>query len=166
MKEPSILKHFRDIMILPFTVTVVIPFLIHNPDNTFLSDYEFARVVGVILALMGLLLFINTVYLIRKIGKGTIAPWSSTKNLVIHGPYKHCRNPMITGVLLILIGESMFFQSANILIWAIVFFVINTIYFKLKEEPDMVRRFGAEYENYKKNVPRWIPKIRPYAEDE
>jgi len=73
---------------------------------------------------------------------------------------------MISGVLFVLLGESLVLNSANILILAGVFFVINTIYFILMEEPDLEERFGKEYEAYKKNVPRWIPKFKPYVPDE
>lgn len=111
----------------------------------------------------GLTLFLYTVVLFRTYGKGTLAPWTPTQKLVVFGPYRYCRNPMITGVFFILIGESMVYYSINILIWAGVFFLINTTYFLLKEEPDLYKRFGEEYLEYKKNVPRWIPRLKPYG---
>jgi protein-S-isoprenylcysteine O-methyltransferase Ste14 len=92
-------------------------------------------------------------------GKGTLAPWNPTQNLVIEGPYKYVRNPMISGVFFILISEALFFSSANILLWAVLFFLINTVYFILKEEPDLEKRFGDAYRQYKKDVPRWLPKM-------
>ncbi|MFC0773481.1 methyltransferase family protein [Terrimonas alba] len=82
--------------------------------------------------------------------------------MVIAGPYQYCRNPMISGVFFILLGETLFLNSTNILTEALIFFVVNTVYFVLKEEPDLYKRFGEEYLVYKKNVPRWIPKLKPY----
>lgn len=70
---------------------------------------------------------------------------------------------MITGVLTILIAETFLFQSVAILVWALLFFGINSVYFILKEESDLVKRFGAEYTEYteyKKHVPRWIPRVK------
>jgi protein-S-isoprenylcysteine O-methyltransferase Ste14 len=105
------------------------------------------------------------VYLFWAFGKGTLAPWTPTQKLIIRGPYKYCRNPMISGVLFVLLGEAIVLNSVNILIIAGLFFIINTIYFILFEEPDLNERFGKEYEEYKKNVPRWIPKFKPYVKD-
>lgn len=73
---------------------------------------------------------------------------------------------MITGVLFILLGESLILHATNVLIWAGIFVVINTIYFILVEERSMLRRFGNEYTAYKKQVPRWIPRFKPYAKSE
>ena len=104
----------------------------------------------------------QTITLFQKKGKGTLAPWKPTQKLVIEGPYRYVRNPMISGVLCILIAESLLINSVYIFYWALFFFTINYIYFIVKEEPDLVKRFGNEYENYKKNVPRWIPLSTPW----
>jgi protein-S-isoprenylcysteine O-methyltransferase Ste14 len=69
---------------------------------------------------------------------------------------------MILGVLTILMGEALVFTSINIFFWCIIFFSINNIYFVLYEEPNLEERFGEEYMEYKKNVPRWIPRISKY----
>ena len=69
---------------------------------------------------------------------------------------------MIIGVLIVLIGESIVLMSLNILIWAVIFFIINNLYFLIYEERDLMRKFGEVYQNYKKNVPRWIPRLTPY----
>ena len=166
MQQPSILKHIRDIIILPFTVTVIIPYLSYNKNQYLFPDSIVFKVIGLFFLISGLTLFVWTVYLFWAFGKGTLAPWTPTQKLIIRGPYKYCRNPMISGVLFVLIGETMFLNSANILIVAAAFFIINTIYFILKEEPDLYKRFGKEYEAYKKKVPRWIPKFKPYVPDE
>jgi protein-S-isoprenylcysteine O-methyltransferase Ste14 len=161
-QNPSLVKHFRDILILPFTVTVIVPYVVYNPAQQFIPDVTAIKICGWLIGLSGISLFVFTVSLFRKIGKGTLAPWTPTQKLVVYGPYRHCRNPMITGVFFMLIGESLLFHSTNMLIWSGIFFLINTIYFLLKEEPDLYARFGDEYLAYKRNVPRWIPKLTPY----
>ena len=70
---------------------------------------------------------------------------------------------MIIGVLIVLIGESVSILSLNILIWALIFFIINNVYFLVYEEPNLEKRFGNEYREYKRNVPRWIPRFKPYS---
>ncbi len=69
---------------------------------------------------------------------------------------------MITGVFFMILGEGLMLYSANVLAWAVAFFIINTIYFILVEERSMMQRFGSDYLKYKKNVPRWIPELRPF----
>ena len=69
---------------------------------------------------------------------------------------------MITGVVAMLLGEALFFNALGIMIWACFFFAMNTMYFIFKEEPSMLARFGNAYSEYKKHVPRWIPRLTPY----
>jgi len=156
------LKQFRDIAVLPFTVICVVPYFIYNPGDTLIPKVLLLKIVGTISLAGGLSLFIYTIVLFNRIGKGTLAPWSPKAKLVIYGPYRYCRNPMITGVLFMLIGEGLVFYSTSILIWAVVFVTINTIYFIFSEEPGLKARFGDDYVRYKANVPRWIPRLAPY----
>lgn len=113
----------------------------------------------------GLALAVWTVRLFIKFGDGTPAPWDPPQKLVIRGPYRHVRNPMITGALLILLAEAMLFRSWPIAFWMGFFFIGNAIYFPLVEEKGLKKRFEDDYRSYKKNVPRWIPRIRPWDPD-
>jgi protein-S-isoprenylcysteine O-methyltransferase Ste14 len=162
MKQNSLLTHLRDILILPVTVSSAVPYLIYDRFQNVIPEILFLKVTGIVLGLFGATLFFYTVFLFRSIGKGTLAPWSEKEKLVVAGPYKYCRNPMISGVLFILIGESLFFHSIAILLWASLFLLINTTYFILSEEPGLHKRFGADYEHYKRSVPRWIPSLHAY----
>ena len=93
-----------------------------------------------------------------RIGKGTLAPRDPTRKLIVNGPYRHVRNPMITGVMFILLAESVMFQSWPIAVWLAIFTTLNLFYMLLSEEKGLEKRFGEEYRVYKKNVPRWIPR--------
>jgi len=162
MRGPSIIKHLRDILILPFTMTVIVPYLCYNKTQLLFPTHPILKWVGLLVYFTGLTLFFWTVYLFRQIGKGTLAPWTPTQKLVIKGPYQYCRNPMISAVFFMQLGETLFFNSRGIAILAAAFLLVNTIYFILKEEPDLYKRFGNEYLEYKKHVPRWIPRLNPY----
>jgi protein-S-isoprenylcysteine O-methyltransferase Ste14 len=107
-------------------------------------------------------MWVWTVRLFARIGRGTLAPWDPTQRLVVAGPYAHVRNPMITGVLALLLGEALIFGSVAIAIWAAVFAVTNHAFFLAYEEPAVERRFGEDYRRYKENVPRWIPRRAPW----
>lgn len=134
-----------------------IPALIHP---TVLIGTSFA--IGLLLILVGLYLLVITIRSFILIGRGTLAPWDPTKKLVVSGPYAYVRNPMISGVLAILLGESLLFLSWKIFAWFVLTFLINDLYFRLSEEPGLLARFGKEYEEYKRNVPRWIPRLKPW----
>jgi protein-S-isoprenylcysteine O-methyltransferase Ste14 len=99
-----------------------------------------------------------------KFGQGTPAPWDPPKKFVVRGPYRHVRNPMIIGVLLMLLAEAMVLQSWPITGWMIVFFIGNAIYFPLVEEKGLEKRFGQDYRQYKAHVHRWIPRIRAWQQ--
>ena len=101
-----------------------------------------------------------TVALFVRNGRGTLAPWDPTSHLVISGPYRYVRNPMITGVATILAGEALFFRSWGVAIELAAFLAVNALYFPLVEEPGMRRRFGSEYDEYSARVPRWLPRVR------
>ena len=73
--------------------------------------------------------------LFARVGKGTLAPWDATQRLVVVGPYRYVRNPMISGVLAILLGETLAFWSAPLLAWFAAVFAVNAIYMPLVEEP-------------------------------
>lgn len=154
---------WKAIFILPFNVLISIPvLLIYIFEEFSFCKSISACLVALIFFVVGINLLVSTIKLFDKKGKGTLAPWAPTKKLVIAGAYKYVRNPMISGVICILISEALIFNAFSILVEALLIFIINTIYFKLKEEPDLEKRFGSEYVEYKKNVPMWIPKSKPY----
>jgi protein-S-isoprenylcysteine O-methyltransferase Ste14 len=158
----SVWRHLRAIGLLPFMATIVVPAVIlwgTEPRVTW------GAVPGVPLILIGLLLMVRTVALFARAGEGTLAPWDPTSRLVVQGPYRRVRNPMISGVGFILLGEAATFGSLGILIWFALFAAANAIYMPLVEEPGLVRRFGEEYERYRRHVPRWLPRLRPWNPD-
>ena len=80
----------------------------------------------------------------------------------MRGVYRHVRNPMITGVFCILLGEAIFFGSWRLLGLFGFGLIVNLIYIPLSEEPGLAKRFGDDYLLYKRNVPRWIPRLTPW----
>lgn len=112
----------------------------------------------------GLFLMFQTISLFASKGKGTLAPWEPPKNLVVRSVYRHVRNPMLSGVLFILCGESLIPGSVSMVMWFLTFFVGNLIYLPLMEEPGLEKRFGESYLLYKKNVPCWIPRTKPWEQ--
>ncbi len=96
-------------------------------------------------------------------GRGTLAPWAPTEKLVVAGPYRHCRNRMITGVVTLLAGEALVTLSPWLGSWALAFWLTNAIYIPLREEPRLLERVGDDYARYRRSVSRWIPSLSPRA---
>ncbi len=157
---------FKTILILPGTAVVLVPAAILWATGSDLSLAPLNRItlwLGLLFALAGLAMAVWTVRLFSKLGKGTPAPWDPPRKLVVHGPYRHVRNPMITSVLAMLTAEALLLESWAVASWMVLFFAINSIYFPLSEERGLERRFGEEYRLYKANVPRWIPRLTPWS---
>ena len=146
-------------LVLPLTMAGVVPaLLVRDPRLD-----PILAALGLPLIALGLALLGWTVSLFVRVGRGTLAPWDPTERIVVVGPYAHVRNPMISGVWSVLLGEAILFASREIAVWAGLFLVVNHLYFVLSEEPGLVRRFGESYEHYRRNVPRWIPRRRPWT---
>jgi protein-S-isoprenylcysteine O-methyltransferase Ste14 len=163
MNQSLSFRVFKAILALPVPVAIIIPSLLLYFSGWQLCDFVLWRfLIGAVCFLAGLLLAVSTVRLFPKLGNGTPAPRDPTSKMIISGPYAYVRNPMITGVVLILTGEALMLPSWAIGIWTIVFLIINMFYFPLSEEPGLRKRFGKEYEEYCKNVPRYIPRLTPW----
>jgi protein-S-isoprenylcysteine O-methyltransferase Ste14 len=165
-----VLKHIRAIALLPVMATVIIPGILLAATHSANIGWSLpgpvnwlACGVGIALIGLGFILVVNTVSLFASQGRGTLAPWDPTQKLVVHGVYRYVRNPMISGVLGILLGEVICLGSIPLLYWFILFLMINLIYIPLVEEPGLERRFGEAYAHYRRNVPRWIPRLKPWT---
>jgi len=161
------MRHALAIAILPFTVTILIPFWIaQRYDITLTLGLTPAAIllqaVAVLLLISGLALFIASLRRFATEGKGTLAPWDPPRQFVVHGPYRFVRNPMISGVILILFGEACALLSRPHAIWATFALILNLIYIPAVEERQLVRRFGEPYLEYCRNVPRFVPRLTPW----
>jgi protein-S-isoprenylcysteine O-methyltransferase Ste14 len=93
-------------------------------------------------------------------GKGTPAPIDPPKKLVEEGPYRIVRNPMYWSVAFVLLGEALVFHSLTLAELAAALFAAANLFVLFYEEPALRRKFGAEYEDYCRRVPRWLPRLK------
>lgn len=161
------LRHLLAVAILPGTVTVAIPVWLTRRYDVAValptSWLGWALVIlGACTAAVGLALFLTSVLRFGSEGRGTLAPWDPPRQLVVSGPYRYVRNPMISGVVLILTAEALVLRSISHAGWAVIFAAVNATYIPLWEEPRLAARFGRAYEEYRWHVPRLIPRLRPW----
>lgn len=93
--------------------------------------------------------------------KGTPVPMNPPPKLITDGPYAYSRNPMMTGLFMVIVGIGILFGSITLtFIMTPLFVFMSILGFKYMEEPELEKRFGNEYREYKKRTPIIIPKIR------
>ncbi len=165
----ALARHLLAVALLPFTVAVIVPAGIERrlpaPLYPEARTHEAAAMLalGTVLATLGLVLFVASLRRFATEGEGTLAPWDPPRRLVAQGPYRYVRNPMISGVVLVLVAESLLLDSRPLLAWAGIFAAANLVVIPLIEEPGLRKRFGAAYVEYCTNVPRFVPRIRPWT---
>ena len=97
--------------------------------------------------------------------RGTPVPMNPPEELVVSGPYAYVRNPMVTGVFGVLFGLGFVLHSIGIaLIWTPAYVLMHWIELKRVEEPELARRFGASYLEYRERVPMFVPRLRRASE--
>jgi protein-S-isoprenylcysteine O-methyltransferase Ste14 len=154
---------------LPVAVTIVVPVALLAATRSIHPVWTRPLPIAVALSALsvaflcsGSWLLAETISLFSRIGKGTLAPWDPPVWFVVKGSYRYVRNPMITGVFVILLGETILLGSGPLFYWFLSFTAGNLLYVPLLEEPGLERRFGDAYRNYKAHVPRWVPRLSPW----
>jgi protein-S-isoprenylcysteine O-methyltransferase Ste14 len=120
------------------------------------------RVLGVVLLLVALPVLVSAFVRFARDGLGTPAPVAPTERLVVTGAYRYVRNPMYLAVLSAIVGQALLLGQTVLLTYAGIVAVLMVSFVRLYEEPVLRRRFGEEYEAYRRAVPGWIPRLRPW----
>ena len=166
-----LIRHLASIAALPFVMAVVVPVWIARTNGMAVTAPAGAADAGVmalgcVLLALGLWLFSWSLYYFWSRGRGTLAPWDPPRVFVAEGPYRFVRNPMISGVIFILVAEACVLRSWPHAEWASLFLAINLIYIPLVEEPMLLDRFGDPYARYKQQVRRFLPRLHGFQSSE
>jgi protein-S-isoprenylcysteine O-methyltransferase Ste14 len=139
----------------PTIVAGIVPWLLTRWD----ADPQplALRIVGVIALLAGTALVLETTARFAFHGRGTPAPWAPPERFVERGSYRFVRSPMYLGVLLLVVGQALLLGREILFLWAAVAWLIFTTFLVFYEEPQLRRRFGDDYADYKRRVRRWLP---------
>lgn len=163
-------RQIKAIVLMPGMVTGVIPALIWwlFGRGAGMADLPagitaVAIGAGILVLAFGLALFVWTVVLFARRGKGTLSPLDAPTKLVVDGPYRHVRNPMYAAVFSILIGEALILRSWPILVWLVCAVTFVSVFVPRKEERWLSDQFGEQYAAYRAHVPRWVPRLTPWT---
>ena len=152
-------------LLVPFFI-IWIPYEILSASG---HDIEFNngvfQHVGLVFIALGVVAYIWCSGSFVFYAKGTPIPFTPTKELVVTGLYKYVRNPLYIAGMLVLLGETLLFLSKGIFIYTLIMFGVFNIHV-LMEENHLEDTFGKKYEQYRKDVPRWIPRFKSYKEND
>jgi len=149
------------LVVAPGVVAGLIPYLLTGWERD--GDVgALATVAGWLLVAGGLAALLPSFARFALQGLGTPAPVAPTEHLVVTGLYRHVRNPMYLAVGSLIVGQALILGRPGLLLYAALFAATVFAFVRGYEEPALTEQFGAEYEAYRRAVPGWWPRLRPY----
>ena len=139
----------------PTIVAGLVPWLLTRWDAD--DPSTVSQVLGIALLVLGGALVLETTARFALQGRGTPAPFAAPERFVARGSYRVVRNPMYVGVLALIVGQALLLGREVLLLWAATAALMFHLFVVLHEERELSRRFGAEYDAYRKRVGRWLP---------
>jgi protein-S-isoprenylcysteine O-methyltransferase Ste14 len=120
-------------------------------------------ILGVLLIAIGAPMLLDSFARFAIQGLGTPAPVLPTRHLVVSGLYRYVRNPMYVGVTATVFGQGLLFGNVRVLEYGVFLWVAFHLFVLGYEEPKLTKIFGEEYLEFCRNVPRWIPRLKPWT---
>lgn len=120
------------------------------------------RVVGAVLTLSATLVLASAFVRFVKEGVGTPAPVAPPQHLVVGGLYRYVRNPMYVAVVAAIVGQALLLGQLGLLVYGAIVLAAMFAFVRVYEEPNLSERFGADYDEYRRAVPGWWPRLRPW----
>ena len=118
--------------------------------------------LAAVAVLLGVVVLVGAFVRFVREGSGTPAPVAPTDRLVIGGMFRFVRNPMYLAVVTILLGQSVLFASTTLLMYALLVWAAMVAFVRWYEEPVLAARYGQQYEDYRRNVRAWWPRLTPW----
>src|SRR5438445_12569772 len=153
-----ILKTLIFSVIVPGFVAVLVPYWLRGSDA--IPALGAAGLIGTVVIGAGPAIYLRCAWDFAYHGRGTPAPIDPPKILISRGLHRFVRNPMYLGVLCVIFGQAELFRSVRILIYGVCLWLVFHLFVIVYEEPTLRKQFGASYEEYRRMVPRWMPKFR------
>jgi protein-S-isoprenylcysteine O-methyltransferase Ste14 len=151
-------------VLLPCVVAGYVPWRFFGLKRARLDFFSAANVIGLLCMGMGSLLLAACIFEFARSGRGTLSPVDPPVRLVVRGLYRYVRNPMYLNVTAIILGEVLLTRSPALALYWVIWFLGANLFVIGYEEPTLRESFGAAYDEYMRNVPRWIPRFQPRDE--
>ena len=150
-------------VVAPTSLSGLVPWWItHWEFRPPFFDLEATRAVGILLIVAGLPGLVDSFARFALQGLGTPAPIAPPQNLVVTGLYRYVRNPIYVAVVAVILGQGILFGDWRLLIYGGLMWLAFHAFVLAYEEPVLADSFGAQYEDFRANVPRWIPRLTPW----
>ena len=130
-----------------------------------LAHWAPVRAAGLITLILGAIVLVQAFVRFVAEGRGTPAPVAPTERLVIGGLYRYVRNPMYLAVVAVITGQGLALGQPVLLGYAAAVWVTVASFVRCYEEPALARQFGDQYRAYRRAVPAWRPRTRPWRQD-
>lgn len=117
------------------------------------------RGLGLVLIVLGGALVLETTARFALQGRGTPVPFAPPERFVAQGSYRLVRNPMYVGVLALIVGQALLLGREILFVWAALAAILFQLFVVLHEEPELQKRFGPEYDDYRRRTGRWLPRL-------
>ncbi len=154
------IKSIIFLIVLPGAVMVYTPYYVLSLNiKLFFPEINAFRLIGLVPISIGTVIILWCFWDFINSGKGTPAPNDPPKTLVVKGFYRLTRNPMYVGVIFVLSGEILLFESTALIIYSFTVWLLFHSFVILYEEPTLKDKFGGSYAQYVESVPRWLPGI-------
>lgn len=140
-------------VVMPGTVGVYVPQALKSGG---LALPVVLRTAGMALFAGGVAIYLWCAWNFVTKGLGTPAPIDAPRVLVVRGPYLFTRNPMYVGVLAVIFGQAIYYNSRSVGMYGALVLLAFHLFVRVYEEPTLRRQFGSQYEEYSRKVPRWI----------
>lgn len=147
-------------MVVPGTVAGLVPWLLTGWDRR--DHWPVLDLAGALLIAAGVVVLLHAFARFVVEGIGTPAPVAPTVNLVVGGLYRYVRNPMYLAVGATIVGQALLLAQPVLFVYAAIFAVLVVAFVRGYEEPTLRRQFGEEYERYRRAVPGWWPRRKPW----
>jgi protein-S-isoprenylcysteine O-methyltransferase Ste14 len=157
----SLFGSFVFLLVAPGVVAGVVPWLLTGWElRDPLPGWMVLRVVGVLLIATGAAVLLEAFLRFALQGLGTPAPVAPTEHLVVGGLYRYVRNPMYLAVAATIVGQALLLGQPVLLAYAALFLAVVWAFVQWYEEPTLSRQFGSQYDDYRRTVPGWWPRLR------
>ncbi len=153
------------LLIAPGIVAGLVPWWISRWDvQAPLYGFPPIRALGVLLIVLGIPVLLESFARFALQGVGTPAPVFPTRHLVVKGFYRYVRNPMYLAVVSVILGQGVILGNVSLLVYGALVWLGFHLFVLAYEEPTLQKTFGAEYDAFCANVPRWVPRLSPWSE--